>query len=125
MGMAFTDVYLQIIIEKRKNQSKVFGIWCETCRFVGLINTRFSIMAADTKDIFRFFTENHDEIFSRFPGKFVVLHGKSVAFAKDTFDEALDAAMAAGFKPGEFLIQECTAGDSAYTQFFSSQIVFA
>ena len=125
MEMAFTDVYLQIIIEKRKNQSKVLGIWCEICRFVGLINTRFSIMAADTKDIFRYFTENHDEIFSRFPGKFVVLHGKSVAFAKDTFDEALDAAMAAGFKPGEFLIQECTAGDSAYTQFFSSQIVFA
>lgn len=82
-------------------------------------------MTADTKDIFRYFTENHDEIFSRFPGKFVVLHGKSVAFAMDTFDEALDAAMAAGFKPGEFLIQECTAGDSAYTQFFSSQIVFA
>ena len=81
-------------------------------------------MTTDIKDIFRFFTEHHDEILSRFPGKFVVLNGKSVAFAKDTFDEAFDAAMSAGFKPGEFLIQECTAGDSAYTQFFSSRFAF-
>lgn len=79
----------------------------------------------DTKEIFRYFTDNHDEIFARYPGKFVVLDGKSVAFAEDTFEKALDAAIEAGFKPGEFLIQECTAGDSAYTQFFSSQIAFA
>lgn len=79
----------------------------------------------DTKEIFKYFTENHDEILAKYPGKFVVLVGKSVAFAKDSFDEAFDTAIEEGLNPGEFLIQECTAGDSAYTQFFSSQIAFA
>lgn len=78
-----------------------------------------------TEEIFRYFTTNHDILVSKYPGKFIVLNGESVAFAKDSFGEALDAALASGLVPGEFLIQECTEGDSAYSQFFSSLAVFA
>lgn len=82
-------------------------------------------MKTDLKNSFRYFTENHDEIFSRYPNKFVVLCDESVILAKDTFVEAYEGAIAAGHQPGTFLVQECTEGDSAYTQFFSSNIAFA
>ena len=81
-------------------------------------------MNRQTEDIFRYFMANHEVLLSKYPGKFIVLDGPSVAFAKDSFGEALDAALASGLVPGEFLIQECTEGDSAYSQFFSSLAVF-
>lgn len=78
-----------------------------------------------TEDIFRYFTTNHEELFSKYPEKFIVLNGETVIYAKDTFADALEAALASGLEPGEFLIQECTEGDSAYTQFFSNLAIFA
>jgi hypothetical protein len=80
-------------------------------------------MKTDLKETFRYFTENHDEIFRVYPNKFVVLSDKSVVLAKDSFVEAYEAAIAAGYQPGSFLVQECTEGDSAYTQYFSSPII--
>ena len=82
-------------------------------------------MNSKTEDIFNFFTANHEALVSEYPGKFIVLRGESVIFARDSFDDALEAALASGLVPGEFLVQECTEGDSAYSHFFSSLDVFA
>ena len=68
---------------------------------------------------------NHDEIFRKFPNKFVVIRNEEVIDSGDSFDEAFSGAINAGLTIGNFLIQECTEGDSAYTQFFSSRVVFA
>ena len=78
-----------------------------------------------SEDIFRFFTANHEDLVSKYQGKYIVLNGQDVVFAKDSFSDALDAALSSGLQPGDFLIQECTEGDSAYSQFFSSLAVFA
>lgn len=82
-------------------------------------------MKTDLKDSFKYFIENHDSLFEEYPNKFVVIHEKTVVLSKDSFVEAYEAAISNGYDPGTFLIQECTAGDSAYTQFFASQISFA
>lgn len=78
-----------------------------------------------TEENFKFFKANHESLFMRYPGKFLVLSNNDVAFAKDSFEEALDVALSSGLKPGDFLIQECTEGDRAYTQFFSNLAIFA
>lgn len=79
----------------------------------------------NTEEIFTFFKANHEGLYLRYPGKFLVLSNNDVAFAKESFEEALDAALSSGLKPGEFLVQECTEGDRAYTQFFSNLAVFS
>lgn len=74
---------------------------------------------------FDFFTMNHDDLFAKYPNKFIVLKDCSVILMGDSFEEAYAKAESAGLTPGTFLIQECSEGDSAYTQFFSTQMVFA
>lgn len=73
---------------------------------------------------FRFFTENHDKIFATYPNKYVVIREESVILAAETFEDALAEAQARGLKVGEFIIQQCTEGDSAYTQMFHSRAIF-
>ena len=73
---------------------------------------------------FRFFREQHDKIFKEYPGKFVVIKGKKVVLAGNSFEDAYSLALASGHKVGSFLIQECTAGDKAFTQTFHSRVVF-
>lgn len=74
---------------------------------------------------FEFFTENHDELFAKYPNKFVVLKDKAVVLTGDSFEEVYAKALDSGLVLGTFLIQECTEGDSAYTQTFLSRVVFA
>ncbi len=74
---------------------------------------------------FEFFTENHDELVKKYPNKFVVLKDRTVVLAGDSFEEAYAKAHDSGLVLGTFLIQECTEGDSAYTQTFLSRVVFA
>lgn len=74
---------------------------------------------------FEFFTENHDELFAKYPNKFVVLKDKAVVLTGDSFEDAYAKALDSGLILGSFLIQECTQGDSAYTQTFLSRVVFA
>lgn len=81
-------------------------------------------MATQSED-FKYFVANHDELFNLYPNKNLVIQDKKVVLATDTFEEALRKAMSAGLKLGDFIIQECTEGDRAYTQHFSSRVVFA
>lgn len=76
-------------------------------------------------DEFDFFLDNHDELFKKYPYKHVVINGGKVVLSDDTFEKALDRAIASGLKVGTFLIQYCTPGEEGYMQSFDSQVVFA
>lgn len=77
------------------------------------------------QDEFTYFVNNHDEIYAMYPNKFVVIQGKQVVLAETSFEKALESALSKGLDAGTFIIQECTEGDSAYTQTFHSRVVFA
>ena len=73
---------------------------------------------------FKYYLENQDSIFAKFGGKFVVIVSNSVVGAFDTMEEAYyDSAKK--YEPGTFLIQQCTEGNEAYTQSFTSRVIFA
>ena len=82
-------------------------------------------MKRDLTQDFKFFLDKHDEILAQYPNMFVVIQDGAVVFAENTFEAAYEKVVKSGMEFGTFIIQECTAGDSAYTQFFSNQIAFA
>lgn len=73
---------------------------------------------------FKYFTDNHDDLFGKYPNKYLVIKNKSVLFNADSFEGALKYAEEIGLEIGTFLIQYCTEGDSAYTQTFHSRAIF-
>ena len=99
-------------------------ISCFCTFFVYFCSKRKRMDTKLTKN-FLYFKEHHDEILTRYPNMFVVINNEEVLFAGHTFDEAYEKAVAAGLQLGTFLIQECTEGNSAFTQFFSNQVAFA
>lgn len=73
---------------------------------------------------FQYFISNHDEICSLYPNKFVVIQDKQVVLVEDTFDKALQGAIAKGLELGTFIVQECSEGEEAYTQNFYTRAIF-
>ena len=73
---------------------------------------------------FKFFTENHSNIYQEYPDKYVVIQNEAVVLAADSFEEALNAAIEKGLQVGEFLVQQCTEGESGFTQIFHSRAIF-
>ena len=73
---------------------------------------------------FKFFTENHNYIYQEYPDKYVVIQNEAVVLAADSFEEALNAAIEKGMQVGEFLVQQCTEGESGFTQIFHSRAIF-
>lgn len=73
---------------------------------------------------FKFFTENHNKIYQEYPDKYVVIQNEAVVLAADSFEEALNAAIEKGMQVGEFLVQQCTEGESGFTQIFHSRAIF-
>ena len=76
-------------------------------------------------DDFRYFIDNHDKLLNCYRDKLIVISDSKVCFAADSFEDALNQAIEGGLELGTFIIQECTEGDSAYTQMFHSRAVFA
>lgn len=74
---------------------------------------------------FQFFKEHQEDLFSKYPNKFLVIQGKKVVIVSDTMDQAYTQAIEGGYKLGEFLIQECLQGEDAYTEVFHSRVVYA
>ncbi|MBO4327973.1 MAG: hypothetical protein J5831_01020 [Bacteroidales bacterium] len=73
---------------------------------------------------FKFYLDNQASILAEYGGKFVVIVGDEVVGAFDTMAEAYyDSAKK--YEPGTFLIQHCTEGEDAYTQSFTSRVIFA
>lgn len=82
-------------------------------------------MNENLNDNYQYFLDNHDELLSKYANKFLVIKDKKVLFSGDTFEDALKKSQEIGLEIGTFLIQECTDGDSAYTQEFHSRVIFA
>jgi len=73
---------------------------------------------------FKFYLDNQASILAKYGGKFVVIVGDEVVGAFDSMADAYFDSIKK-YEPGTFLIQECTEGEEAYTQSFTSRVIFA
>ena len=74
---------------------------------------------------FEYYLAHQDELVKLYNNRFIVIVGEKVVGDYDSFEEALQQAIDNKYELGTFLIQECTAGNDAYTQTFHSQVIFA
>lgn len=61
-----------------------------------------------------YFKENQDELVGKYDGKQLVIHEREVVAAFDTVGDAFDFGCKT-YGAGNFSIQRCVAGESAYT----------
>lgn len=80
---------------------------------------------ASQSDDFKWFVNNHEDLYHKYPGKHIVIQNSIVVGMGDSFEEALADALSKGLEIGSFIIQECSEGEESYTQSFSSRVVFA
>ncbi len=66
------------------------------------------------KEELDYFIENQEKLLKEYNGKALIIKGRKVI---GTFDSVLEAYLHAKtiYKPGTFMIQECTPGPQAYT----------
>lgn len=74
---------------------------------------------------FNYFTKNHDDLFDKYPNKYLIIQNQQVLYFGDTLSNALDWAIKKGLKEGEFMLQLCSEGDKAYTMTFHSRVIYA
>lgn len=72
---------------------------------------------------FKYYLENQESLLMLYDGKYVVIVGEEVVAAYDSIQEAYYESIKK-YEPGTFLIQKCTEGKEAYTQSFTSRVVF-
>ena len=73
---------------------------------------------------FNYFISNQNELVKRYNKKILVIRGKSVVGSYRTFEAAYKNAVKK-YPLGTFLIQECIAGEKAYTTYcYSPRIKF-
>ena len=75
------------------------------------------------KNDFQYYLEHQSELVKEFNHKFLVIKDCKVIGHYDSYEEALFET-SKEHELGTFLIQECTEGDSAYTQTFHSRVMF-
>lgn len=73
---------------------------------------------------FKYYLDNQDELVKQYNHRFLVIKDCKVIGDYESYDKALFET-SKEHELGTFLIQECTEGDSAYTQTFHSRVVFA
>lgn len=73
---------------------------------------------------FHYYLDNQSNFVSKYNGKVLLIVGQKVVGVYDSEKDAYFDAITK-YEPGTFLIQLCTEGDSAYTQVFHSNVVFA
>ena len=74
---------------------------------------------------FEYYTQNHSELFSHYPNKYLVIQGEKVLYCTDTMQSALETSKKSGLEPGTYLIQKCEEGAESYTQVYHSRVTFA
>jgi hypothetical protein len=76
------------------------------------------------KELFEWYLTNQTELVKKYNGKFLVIKDNKVV---GVYGEEYDAFVESEGKydPGTYLIQKCTPGNEAYTQSFSSRVIFA
>ena len=70
------------------------------------------------------YKENQEALLKEYKGKIVVIKDGECIQSFDNFVEAFRMAQSKGYKEGEYLIVECSPGNSAYTAFFANSIGF-
>lgn len=79
---------------------------------------------ATLQEMFQFYLDNQNELVKQYDGKYLVIKDNAVVGAYNTESEAyFESEEKYGL--GNFLIQLCTEGNGAYTQTFSSRVIFA
>lgn len=71
----------------------------------------------------QYYLDNQDELVKKYNHRFLVIKDCKVIGGYDTYEEALFETSKV-HELGIFHIQECTEGDSAYTQTFHSRVIF-
>lgn len=78
---------------------------------------------ADLKALFQYYLDHQVEFVREYNGKYLVIKDNSIAGVYDSQEEAYyEAELKYGL--GNFIIQLCTEGDDAYTQHYTSRVVF-
>lgn len=74
---------------------------------------------------YEYFISHFDELYLKYPEKFIVIQNQSVLGTYDSFDEAYATTISTE-ELGTFLIQECTKNtEKSINSFFSNNVVFA
>lgn len=75
-------------------------------------------------ELFDYYLNNQDELVKKYSGKYLVITKDGVAGAYDTQADGYAAALR-DYGKGNFMLQLCTEGDSAYSQrFFTARVAF-
>lgn len=75
------------------------------------------------KTDFQYYLDHQDELVKKYNHRFLVIKDCQVIGDYDSYEQALFET-SKQHELGTFLIQECTEGDSAYTQTFHSRVMF-
>ena len=80
-------------------------------------------MSNQLKKEFDYYLENQDDLISEYNGKFIVIKDMKVI---GEYEDALTAVTETQkqHKPGTFLVQLVTPGNTAYSQTFHSRVSF-
>lgn len=75
-------------------------------------------------ELFEYYLQNQDALVEKYDGKYLVITKDGVAGAYDTQEEGYAVALR-DYGKGNFMLQLCTEGDSAYSQrFFTARVAF-
>ncbi len=72
---------------------------------------------------FEYYLEHQDELLKQYNNRYIVIVGSDVVGNYSSNEEALTETKKR-YKLGDFLIQKCTEGNSAYTHTFHSRVRF-
>jgi hypothetical protein len=75
------------------------------------------------QELFKYYLANQEDLVKKYNGKYIVIKNNEVVGAYNTDSEAYFNSISK-YKPGSFMIQKCTPGEEAYTQRFSSRVIF-
>ena len=73
---------------------------------------------------FNFFTDNHKQLFEKYPNEYLIIQGEKVLYHSNELNTSLNWAINNGLKEGEFMLQLCSAGERAYTHTYHSRVIF-
>lgn len=74
--------------------------------------------------LFQYYLDHQDELVKQYNGKYLIITADGVMGAFDSMREGYDTALDT-YGKGNFMLQLCTEGDSAYSQhFFTSRVAF-
>lgn len=80
-------------------------------------------MLDNLKKNFNYFRKNHNDLLKQYPNLYLVIANCDVIASFASLPEAISFADTNELKSGDYIIQYCTEGESAYTSTFCSQII--